>query len=361
MITVFALKPFTGDPADGIDNVNIGIFGNVSEKKITYLVEVSEGFKGRGAIRRIDLGRSLTPRFLKKVSLIWRMCPDYLWGNGSLTELPFVLLKPRRTKYVIGWHTVLLKKSGAWKVRTPWFLRKLVFLCSDFIIAVSEFSAGTVRAFFPEKKIFVIVNGVDTGFFSPLKKNPHRLEEKYHIDFSKPVVSFVGTLQPRKRPDLIIDIAKELPKANFVFVGNNTAPWHYDEEIKRLPNAQWVQAMPREDVAVLLASSSVFIFPSLRETCAAVIVEAMASGVPVITSRSGGNGEMIIDGESGFLIDPEIKNEREVFMEKLNLLLKDSSLQSTISEAARRRAENHFSWKNVAARYESFLGDNSKF
>lgn len=358
MITIFALKSFTGNAADGIDNVNIGIFSNISGEKTTYLVETPEGFREKGAIRRMELG---APHFLflKKMLLMRKTRPDYLWGNGSLTELPFVFLKPRGTKYIIGWHTVLLRKSEAWKVKTPWFLRKLVFLSADFIIAVSEFSAGTVRAFFPDKKILGIVNGVDTDLFSPVKENPHYLEEKYRIDFSKPVISFIGTLQSRKRPDLVIEIAKEVPEAIFVFVGKDFAPWHFGETITKLRNASWIPSMPREDVAVFLASSSLFVFPSLDETCAAVIIEAMASGIPVLASKSGGNVEMIIDGESGFLINPSVENEREIFVEKIRLLLKNESLRATIERNARERATDSFSWKQVAARYEGFFEDNS--
>jgi len=357
MIKVFALKPFTGNPADGIDNVNAGIFGNLSDGEINYFVEMPDNLSEVGSIRRIYIkNKTCLLRPILKVVLIRKIKPDYLLGRGSLGEIFFVLLKPRKTKYVIGWHTLLLKKSGAWKVRTPWFLRKAVFSLSDLIIAVSLFSAESVKRFFPQKKIYGIVNGVDVNFFNPNKKNGTYLEKKYNIHFSKPIISFVGTLQPRKRPDLVLSLAQSMPEVNFVFVGRDFPPWHFGENIKNVRNALWIPSMSREDVAILLASSDIFVFPSLEETCAAVIVEAMASGIPSVVSQSGGNIEMVRDGIDGFLISQA--DEKKNFLEKIDKILGDEFLKATLGENARKRAENDFSWKMVAQKYMEILISN---
>lgn len=355
-VKVFSAKSLSGNPADGIDNVNTAIFKRTDPQHIIFLADAPAVFREEGSIKKMNLKRRGIGRILEKIALLRRIKPDYLFGIGIISEIPLILFKPRVTKYVIDWHTLLLKDEKHWKVRTPWFIRKFIFNSADLIVAVSEFAAASVRKYFPRKNIVAIVNGVDSDFFNSAKKDKKYLENKYRIQFGKPVAVFVGTLQPRKRPDLVMEIAGCCPDWQFVFVGKNFEPWNFGSKAGTMRNAQWIPAMPREDVAILLASVDAFIFPSLNETCAAVVVEAMSSGLPVITSASGGNGEMIKDGESGFLI-PLGAGEKELFKQKLRLL-QDVAVKERIGSAARMRAINEFSWENVAGRYLDVLESN---
>lgn len=356
MTTIFSIKEISGNSADGIDNVNTAIFRRTDPGRIVFITDAPANFREEGSIKKMNLKQRGIFGMVEKIALLRRIKPDYLFGIGIASEIPLILFKPHATKYVIDWHTLLLKNEKHWKVRTPWFVRKFIFNSADLIIAVSEFAAQSIRKYFPDKKITAIVNGVDSDFFNPAKKDKKYLENKYRIQFGKPVAVFVGTLQPRKRPDLVMDIAESCPYWNFVFVGKNFEPWNFGPKINGISNKQWIPAMPREDVAVLLASADAFIFPSLNETCAAVIVEAMASGLPVIASASGGNGEMVEDGEGGFLI-PVGANEKELFVQKLNLL-SDAAIKERMGSAARARAMAEFSWENVARRYLDVLESN---
>ena len=274
---------------------------------------------------------------------------------GEAAEALNVLKKEGKIEMKVG-NAILLKNEKFWRVRAPWWLRKLIFNQADLVIAVSEFAAASVRKYFPHKDILAIINGVDSGFFNPAKKDKQYLKEKYGINFDKPIVAFIGTLQPRKRPDLVMKIAKSCQEMNFVFVGKNYAPWNFGAQINQLLNAQWIPAMPRQDISVFLASSDVFIFPSLNETCAAVIVEAMASGIPSLVSNSGGNGEMIQNGKDGFLIKVN-ESEKELFLEKLDYLMKNEKIKKEMAATARSRAINDFSWDRVAELYKKTLSD----
>jgi glycosyltransferase involved in cell wall biosynthesis len=279
--------------------------------------------------------------------------PDIVWGNGHIKELLFVLLKSSRSKYVINFHTVLLRRSGPWGVRTPWFLRKFLFYRADIIICPSEFSADSVRMYFPYKKVISVLNGVELGLFDPSKENEAYLKEKYKLDLSLPVVAFVGALNARKRSDLFIALAKEMPEAQFIAVGRAVPEFDCLSAAHDLKNFQWVPSMPREDVAIFLASAAVFVFPSLNDASAAVILEAMASGAVPIVSKSGGSGEFFRDGESGFFIE-ESDAEEGAFLEKLHMLLANPSLRLKLSQAARKEAEQH-SWSVAAKKYEEAI------
>lgn len=357
MITLFAIKPLSGSPADGIDNVNISVFSRLDKNKIVFLTEAPDDFEERGSIRKMKLkNKSGWRRTAEKILLMRKIKPDYLFGNGGVSDIAFLLFKPFRVKYLIDWHTVLLKDEGFWRVKTPWFVRRFIFGRADLIIAVSEFAAESVRKYFPDKKIVGILNGVDLELFNPGKGNEKYLRQRYAIDFSRPLVVFVGALVPRKRPDLFIELAKSCQEANFVVIGRLISEHHPafgGAMSQKLKNFQWVEKMPREDIAVLLASSKVFVFPSLNDASAAVILEAMASGCVPIVSKSGGNAEFLKDGVSGFVIEPN-KNERGEFLKKIDLLIYDRAFWQKVSISARRESENH-SWDKAAKEYEDNL------
>jgi glycosyltransferase involved in cell wall biosynthesis len=202
MKTILSLKVASGSPADGIDNFNASVFGKMDAGKLVFYA--SGNVTERGAIKK-NLGSIFY--FLRTGK------PDIVWGNGHVKELAYVLFSRvflrNRTKYIINFHTVLLRRSGPWGVRTPWFLRKFLFDRAALVICPSEFSAESVRKYFPGKKVISILNGVELGLFDPAKKDEAYLTGKYNIDFSQPIVAFVGALNARKRPDLFIALAKK--------------------------------------------------------------------------------------------------------------------------------------------------------
>src|SRR3989344_4394817 len=322
MIKVFVLKPLSGFPTDGIDNVNREVWKRIDPKKISFYASSETGL-------------------FKRLALMRKLKPDFVWGIGKISDLLFLFFAPSRTRYIINWHTVLFKPQEApWKVRTPWLIRKFIFNQADKIITVSDFAAQKILAIFPNQNVKGILNGVDADFFNPNRKNKEYLISKYNIDFSKPIILFVGALVKRKRPDLFMALAPEYKRANFVMVGENRD--NFD-----LKGAKWIKMMPREDIAILMASSDLFVFPSLNEPCAAVIQEAMASGLAVLLSDLGGNKEFIMNGQEGYLIDVKKDN----FLDYIDLALNNQNLKIN----ARKKAVRDFSWQKVAEKYEDYI------
>lgn len=282
---------------------------------------------------------------------------DILFGVGHPRELPAILLRPRKTKYILHYQSVLLKKSEpGWRVRMPWPIRKLIFSQADMAIMPSAFSAGTVRQFFPRLRVEYVLNGIDSAFFHPGKKNLPYLKEKFGIDTSKPLVTFIGgALQIRKRPDIFINIARRFSptEATFVAVGRPVPEHDFLTGTEHITNFKSVPLMSREEVAICLASSKVFVFPSLREPAALVNLEAMASGAVPVVSQSGGNVEFMQDGVSGFYVSHDDKEE-DVFVARIKSLLADEKLRQSMSAAARRAAEGQ-TWDVAAKKYEALF------
>jgi glycosyltransferase involved in cell wall biosynthesis len=342
---IFAIKPFSGNPIDSIDNVLTSALSRIPASEIEYRAEGP--FEERGALKRRTGSR-------------WKELRsggyDALWGIGTVHDIPYLLLRPRSLPYVINFHTILIRgKDGPWQPKTPWFLRAFMFARAALVITPSEFSAGTVRRYFPRKQVVGILNGVDLAMFNPSRKDPAMLAERYKIRTDKPLVVFVGTLQERKRPDIFIELARRFPEANFVMVGKQYPQWDFLSKAEGVPNFQWIPMMPRTDVAALLSSSMAFIFPSLNEPAAAVVLESMASGTVPLLSDSGGNPEFLgKSGDAAGYLVPRDEREMERFLEILHVLVSDPAMRDRKAAAARREAERH-SYDAVAGQYRDTI------
>jgi glycosyltransferase involved in cell wall biosynthesis len=332
-IKILSLKPLTGQSYDAVETTMVSVFKRFPSPPFECSWQKSH---------TSDLKSIMAGRY------------DILFGIGNPRELPAILLRPKKTKYVLHYQSIMLKKSEPnWPVRMPWPLRKLIFNQADMVIAPSAFSAGTIKQFFPHLRVEYVLNGIDSVFFQPEKKNPPYLKEKFGIDASRPIVAFVGALQARKRPDVFVNIARRFPDATFVAAGRPVPEVDFLSGTGNIPNFKHINLTSREDVAIFLASIKIFIFPSLREPAALVNLEAMASGAVPIVSKSGGNVEFLHDGVSGYLI-PNDEKEVDAFVAVLRKLLNDDALHAKISVAARKEAEAH-TWDKAAREYEALF------
>lgn len=329
MITILSLKAPSGKATDAVDTVNQNIFSRIDKSEVGFLESAG---------------------FLKKVRLLRKLKPEYILGIGNIDEILYLPFKPRKTKYIIGWHT-LLKKTKTW------LIRKTLFNASDFVIAVSECSADSVRKNFPFKNIVSVLNGVDLDFFNPEKADKSYLSEKYDIDFSLPTVLFVGAIYEGKRPDVFVEVSKKFKEANFILIGRKIKK-DFHIQTEDLDNLKWIPYMDREDIATMMASSDIFLFPSVIDACPAVVPEALASGLPALLSDRCGNKELIEDGREGFLIEPK-EGEIGEFVAHLKDLLTDSpDMLERMSGQARKRCLEELNWKAVSNKYKEIITSN---
>ena len=122
----------------------------------------------------------------------------------------------------------------------------------------------------------------------------------------------------------------------------------------------WIQeAIPHEELRVLYSHATVFATPSLYEPFGIINLEAMSCGTPVVGSAVGGIPEIIVDGETGFLVPLKAKSETDFepadpkafqadFANKLNKILGNPELAKKMGEVSRKRAIDVFSWKSIA-------------
>lgn len=134
-------------------------------------------------------------------------------------------------------------------------------------------------------------------------------------------------------------------------------------ELSRTRNGViWIEDMlPRHELITVLNAASVFVCPSIYEPLGIVNLEAMAVGLPVVGSATGGIPEVIVDGETGYLVPLEQLHDGtgtpldpETFVrdlaQALTTVLDDPAAATRMGSAARTRVEQHFSWEAIAER-----------
>jgi starch synthase len=118
------------------------------------------------------------------------------------------------------------------------------------------------------------------------------------------------------------------------------------ERVASLDNVIWINRMlPREHVIQLYSHASVFACPSVYEPFGIINLEAMACEIPVVASAVGGIPEVVVDGETGFLVPPADPDE---LASAINRILDSDELGRELGKAGRLRVERYFSWEAIA-------------
>jgi sulfoquinovosyltransferase len=149
---------------------------------------------------------------------------------------------------------------------------------------------------------------------------------------------YVGRLGSEKRLKDLRGIVDRMTNTRLCFVG--TGPQE-DELRQDFPDAVFLGQLTGEELSRAFASADVFCMPSDSETLGFVVLESMASGVPVVAVRAGGVPDLIEDGVTGFLVDP---GDTDTFVHRLMLLNQNKQLRAMISTNARMEMEK-WSWQ----------------
>ena len=226
------------------------------------------------------------------------------------------------------------------------------------IIAISAQLRRELTEFYgTPDDVRVIHHGVDTAAFSPATRNALRPAVRAELQMGEADVGvlFVGDL--RKGAAVAMDVVAQTPGVRLLLVSrSDPAPYH--AHAARLNIAERVRFLgPTNRIERYYAAADVLLFPSPYDAFGMVITEAMAMGLPVITTRRAGASEVIVDGASGFTV--ERPDAPEPMAACLLRLSRDASLRERIGRAARQAAEGH-SWDEVASQtmavYERVLG-----
>lgn len=231
-------------------------------------------------------------------------------------------------------------------------LMKFSIESSDGVTAVSEFLRNeTISNYDVKKEIEVIPNFIDTEIFKPVDaKNLRRLiapngeRVLIHVSNFRAVKRVQDAIHAFK---LVLDSGI---KAKFLFVGDGPDRSECQALARELGVAQHVRFLGKQsELAALLAASDIFMIPSGNESFGLSALEAMACGVPVISSDVGGLPEVNVHGETGYVVP---MGDIEMLAQRIRELLENEPLRQQMGEASLVRATTLFSIENLIPRYE---------
>jgi len=349
-------------PSQAVSLIRFNIFKRLGRSSFEYWTTADEEIKISGSICKIPtLSKNRFFRYFRRLLWFRRIKPEIIIFSGEFWDLLFYFFRPRESilvlhlngpvpRYLKDYPYRNFKFDLLW-LSVVFFVRRV-----DYILTISEYTADSLKTFRPVAKITVIYNGVDLKQFKPEKRNKFYVGMKLNLDDSRKIFTFVGALIRRKQPQIFIELAKHFPEIQFVLVGKDDPEIDFSGKIKEAKNIFWIKEMSREDIAVLLASSDLFIFPSLFEGFGMVVAEAMASGLPVVVSPDSGPEELVRDG-GGFVVSRKNNEKQEIsqFAEAIKRLLADSEKIKRMKLLARQQASKKFNWDKLSLDWADFL------
>lgn len=277
--------------------------------------------------------------------------------------------------------------GGGYRVSS--WIEKTAYEAADAIIAVSAGMRADVLRCYPNvdpAKVHVVHNGIDVSTWAAPTSDEARAKAdavvaRHGIDRSRPAVVFVGRITRQKGlPYLLRSVAMLPPEVQVVLCAGAPDTPEIAREVadavaelqKARDGVIWIEQMlPRAELIAVLDACTAFVCPSVYEPLGIVNLEAMAVGLPVVGTATGGIPEVVVDGVTGTLVpidqatdgtgtptDPE----RYVsdLAQALTAMVADPVAAKAQGEAGRVRATEHFSWAAIGERtievYESVLG-----
>jgi alpha-maltose-1-phosphate synthase len=253
------------------------------------------------------------------------------------------------------------------------FCERTAVEAADGVVAVSGAVRQDVLECYSDldpNRVHVIHNGIDPEIYKP-SPSPEALA-RFGIDPSRPYAFFNGRITRQKGLPLLLAAALDLdPKFQLVIAASSPDTPEIGAEVDALAervrtergNLVWINRfLPREDLIRLHSGATVFVCPSIYEPFGLVVLEAMACETAVVASRVGGIPEIVVDGETGYLVDYDV-DERLAFTRglaaRIEELLRDPARASAMGKAGRQRVMEHFGWPAIASRtvqlYKSLL------
>ncbi|SFO37350.1 glycosyltransferase family 4 protein [Nitrosospira briensis] len=208
----------------------------------------------------------------------------------------------------------------------------------------------------PVGKLRYIANGVDTKLFHPGPKTGY-LHSIVNIAPGTPLVGFIGRLSPEKGPEVFIQAANiahaKLKNCHFVLVGEGPMRGRLRDEIDKLGLGDCVHiAGLQDDMPKVYASLDLVVSTSYSEAMPLAMIEAMASGLPVVATNVGGVVDIVEVGHTGWL--NSVDDVKGIANNIVTLMLDDSA-RAEMGKAARKRAEEKFELSDSASQTSELL------
>ena len=294
--------------------------------------------------------------------------------SGMLYGIPHILsahsLEPMRP-----WKA---EQLGGGYALSSWAERQ-AYEGATAVIAVSHGMRKDILRAYPQvdpERVKVVHNGIDLDAWArptdaDWEADSAEVLKRYGIDTSRPTVVFVGRITRQKGLPHLLRAVEKLPaEIQVVLCAGAPDTAEIKAEVdslvaglqaKRTGVILIEEMLPHRQLQAILGASDVFVCPSVYEPLGIVNLEAMAMGLPVVGSATGGIPDVIVDGETGYLVPIDQKTDgtgtpldpeafERAMAERLIKILDDPAMARRMGQAGLERARTHFSWEAIGAK-----------
>lgn len=253
--------------------------------------------------------------------------------------------RPLRAPIVASYHTDIPGYAQLYGLnllnRPLWKYFSWIHNQADLNLAPSEFTRRELEAH-GFKRVGVWGHGVDTTRFNPRHRRADMRERLTGGHPEAPLLLYVGRLATEKRVEWLRPLLEALPGVRLAIVGDGPRRAFLEELFAGMP-VSFTGYLEGLELSRAYAAADLFVFPSANETFGNVVLEAMASQLPVVAVRSGGPVNHVSDGYNGWLCDPE---QPQDMLNRVRTCLEHPTLMKTLGRQAREYAETQ-SWEMV--------------
>jgi glycosyltransferase involved in cell wall biosynthesis len=291
------------------------------------------------------------PRMYSRLDrVLFTVQPHVVHTHLSVLRYVLPAVMRRRVPVVVHTlHNVAEHETDTFGRLMQWF----AFRGSVVPVAISQEVAASFRRVYGLKCQAVVPNGIPIGSYCSHPDDRVRWRNKERFDQDDVLFTCVGRLEPQKNPFLLVRAFAALndPRAHLVLLGDGTLQGGLIEYVRNQRLEDKIHLLgKRNDVAECLAASDVFILASNWEGNPLAVMEAMAAGLPVISTAVGGVPELVPSGRCGTHVPPE---DCQALTAAMRRLLEDSEQRRSMGSAAHDRAVSLFGLERMAQGYAS--------
>jgi glycosyltransferase involved in cell wall biosynthesis len=247
--------------------------------------------------------------------------------------------------------------STGWPDEITFLNRRLTSMTDAFVAVAGRHAQYLVdEEKLPAGRMVVIPNGVDTEAFRPRPKNAALLHE-FSIPTGAPVAGIVAVLRPEKNHELFLQMAarvvRDVSDAHFLVIGDGPRREELQSLAEELGLNNQVHFLGRRaDVPELLGLLDVFVLTSQMEANPVSILEAAATGKPVVATAVGSIPEAVLEGQTGFLVEP---GDVKLLSKRVLEVMMNPGAAQRLGAAARLHVVQNWSIERMVVGYEELI------
>lgn len=333
-----------GRPAPAVDPPNFIRLPHVGSFKLPYY----------------DVYDLKVPSILRSLELLAAWAPDeiYVSTPGPVGLVGLLLGRLLGVRTVGVYHTDYLQQAAdivpddALLHGLEDFIQLVYSAFDEIAVPTSEYIGILADRGYDPKKMRLFQRGIDTRYFAP-QETRAEVEARFGLPPGRKLL-YVGRLSKDKRLGFLLDVFERLraTRSDLTLVLTGSGPYREELEARAVPGVHFLGRQDVDALPGIYSAADLFVFPSLTDTFGMAVLESQACGLPVLVSDVGGPKELVLDGETGWIVRGADLERWAVHIEGiLSLCERDPKRYAEIRQRARAHVLEHYDWPAVLGSY----------